>query len=250
MNDSVLIEVCVESALDGYRAAEAGADRIELNSGLALGGLTPTAGQFQALFESVSIPIVVMLRPRNGGFVYSKSEFLVMRRDAEMLLEWGASGIVFGCLNEQQQVDAEQVQTLVKIAADRETVFHRAFDCLNQQVEVAKQLIDLGVTRILTSGGCETAIEGTPQLRLLQSEVGEQIEILPAAGIRAANATELLTQTGCRQIHGTLSQMVEDSGRGSEKEIEFVDFRSLEAKQLRRLNLTELEELISAVRSC
>jgi copper homeostasis protein len=94
----VLLEVAAASVEDALAAQEGGADRLELNAALALGGLTPSLGTLIEVKSAVSLPVLVMVRPRPGGFAYSEADLQVMRRDVDLALEHGADGIVFGVL--------------------------------------------------------------------------------------------------------------------------------------------------------
>ena len=109
-----LVEVCCGSAEDAINAQKGGADRIELNSSLFLGGLTPSIGELKVTRKSVDIPIMAMVRPRQGGFCYTETEYKTAVADAEALLECGADGIVFGFLNADGTVDCEKVKAFVK----------------------------------------------------------------------------------------------------------------------------------------
>ena len=91
----ILLEICCGSADDVFEAARAGADRVELNSAMFLGGLTPSVGTVREA-KRAGLPVMAMVRPREGGFCYTEHEFAAMREDAQALLEAGADGIVFG----------------------------------------------------------------------------------------------------------------------------------------------------------
>ena len=95
-----LLEICCGSFEDVKTAWQNGADRVELNSALYLGGLTPSTANLICAKEQCSIPIVTMVRPRGGGFCYSQDEYETMLLDARILLEHGADGIAFGFLTE------------------------------------------------------------------------------------------------------------------------------------------------------
>jgi len=172
-----------------------------LCSALALDGLTPSLGLAVVVGARVETPFVAMVRPRGGDFVYSGSEVSIMERDAGLLLEAGASGIVFGCLTRDRAVDDRQVDRLVSVAEGAETVFHRAFDRAAAPFEALETLVALGVTRILTSGGAPTALEGAKRIRALAERAAGRIEILPAGGIREENVEAVVRQTGCEQVH-------------------------------------------------
>ena len=200
--NQIRIEACCGSVDDCVLAAGAGVDRIELNSALFLGGLTPSYGTIQETL-SLALPVqtMVMIRPRSGGFHYTDAEFRTMCRDAELAVSLGADGLVFGSLTACGMPDEEQVRTLVGIAGTCQTVFHRAIDVCPDWRPAMELLISLGVTRILTSGQQPTALEGSQTIRAMREFACGQIEILPAGGIRHLNAAEIIEKTGCSQIH-------------------------------------------------
>jgi len=51
-----------------------------------------------------------------------------MQRDAEIALSENADGIAFGILTATGAVDVKRCRQMVKLAAGRQAVFHRAFD--------------------------------------------------------------------------------------------------------------------------
>src|SRR5262245_59743634 len=115
----VLLEVAVASVEDALTAQAGGADRLELNAALAMGGLTPSLGTLVEERAAVALPVLVMLRPRPGGFAYSVADFQVMQRDADLALQHGADGIVLGVLTAEGRVDADRCRRLVRQAAGR-----------------------------------------------------------------------------------------------------------------------------------
>ena len=197
----ILLEICCGSVADATEAEAGGADRVELCSALYLGGLTPSAGTILEAAASLSIPFVVMLRPRPGGFCYSAAEFRVMLRDAETALAHGAAGVVFGVLHEQGTVDADRCREIIRLAGGRTTVFHRAFDVTPDPLATLDQLVDLGVSRILTSGQRADSLAGASLIRDLRHRADGRIEILPGGGIDGENVEQVVRQTGCDQIH-------------------------------------------------
>lgn len=199
-----LIEICCCSADDAITAARNGADRIELNTSIECGGLTPSIGMLETVKAHVSTPVIAMIRPRTGGFCYTSFEFESMKRDAQRLLDCGADGIAVGILNEDGTFDLERMKEMVNIAKGqgREVVCHRAFDVSADLAVSAQQMIDLGVTRILTSGGCARCLEGgLEQINALYHQFGDQIEWLACGSIRPNNLAEILAQTDVRQLH-------------------------------------------------
>jgi copper homeostasis protein len=147
----ITVEVCCGSVDDVIQAKEAGAARVELNSCLFLGGLTPSIGEVRTA-KKVDIEIMAMVRPRGGGFCYTGSEFETMLADTEALINEGVDGIVFGILKQDGNLDEKRCAQIMKIIGNKKSVFHRAIDVVPDWRIVLDALIDLGVTRILTSG--------------------------------------------------------------------------------------------------
>lgn len=210
----IRVEVCTGSIGGSLAAWKAGASRIELNSGLETGGLSPSRGTVRIVLGEIPIPVVAMVRPRTGNFIYSRMEKKAMIEDAEAFLALGASGVAAGALLPDGGIDSEFVGLLRRSAGDSQLVFHRAFDLASDPMETATVLRDLGVDRILTSGGEATAWQGRKQIRRLVDEFNGGIEILPGAGISAENAAEIVRFTGCSWIHGSFSSSSERKPAG------------------------------------
>jgi len=197
------LEVCVES-LDGALAAEqGGAHRIELCSRLDVGGLTPDAALRERVLSSVSIPVHLMIRPRAGDFVYDAAEFETMRTQLSEARDSGAAGVVFGLLGANGRIDCERTAALIDLARPRAVTFHRAFDELVDPLAGLDTLIELGVERVLTSGGASTAPEGADMLRRLVERAAGRIVVMAGGGVRAHNAARLLAESGVPELHGS-----------------------------------------------
>ncbi|MAI70986.1 MAG: copper homeostasis protein CutC [Rhodopirellula sp.] len=205
-----VLEACVASVADAVAAAQSGADRLELNVGIELGGLTPTVGLLEQVKDAVDLPVLVMLRPRAGGFCYSALEKRVMVRDAHVFMERGADGVVIGALAENGLIDHELIERIREVCQERELVFHRAFDLLRKQSEGLEKLIELDVDRVLTSGGEASALAGAGGILELVKIANGRISILPGGGVRAATVVEMLQKTGCTQVHGTFKVLKTD----------------------------------------
>ncbi len=207
-----MLEICCGSYYDAVQAASGGAKRIELNSGLHLGGLTPSLGTLELVKEHCDIQIAAMVRPRGGGFCYCSEDFEVMERDARLLASHGADAVVFGCLNPDASIHREQSERLISIIHEcgKEAVFHRAFDCTRSPYQSIELLIALGADRVLTSGLAAKAADGAGLLKELQENYGEQIEILAGSGIHAGNARKLMDDTGITQVHSSCKDWITD----------------------------------------
>jgi copper homeostasis protein len=221
MSTRTLLEIGVASVDDAVAAVAAGADRLELNSALSLGGLTPSAGLFSEVRRRVKVPLIAMVRPRAGGFAYSDSDFEVMLHDAKALISAGADGIAFGILTARDEVDVERCRKLRETCGNRETVFHRAFDLTPQPLATLDCLFDLGFRRVMTSGQAESAALGTDLIADLVRHVAGRIEVLPAGGINHQSVGEIVTRTGCDQIHAGLRAVSRDTSAAARPGIRF-----------------------------
>ena len=217
----ILLEICCGSAEDAIEAANGGADRVELCSALFLGGLTPSLGSLVEAKQRTQVPVIAMNRPRQAGFCYSATEFAVMERDAELLLERGADGIVFGILNADGTVDVKRTRALRQRIGARPAVFHRAFDVTPDPFRALEELIDLGITRVLTSGQKNSAPEGSGLIKQLLERAEGRIEMLPGAGITVENVRQLLERTGCAQVHLTAFSEQQDPSTLANADIYF-----------------------------
>jgi copper homeostasis protein len=200
---NILLEIIASTVDDCLTAESGGADRIELCAAIGTGGLTPSLGTLIEAKKRVRIPLMAMVRPRSGGFGYSEADFATMQRDASLLLEHGADGIVFGILDSHGTVDTKRCGKLLGLAGGRQTVFHRAFDVVPDPVLALDELIDCGFTRVLTGGQKKTAFEGRDLIRKLIDQARGRIEVLAGGGVRAPNVRQLLETTGCTQVHMT-----------------------------------------------
>jgi copper homeostasis protein len=217
----VLLEVPVASVEDALAAQAGGADRLELNAALPLGGLTPSLGTLIEVKAAVALPVLAMIRPRPGGFAYGQADLRVMQRDADLALRHGADGIVFGILTADGRVDGDRCRCLLRQAGDRAAVFHRAFDVTPDPYDALEQLIDLGFRRVMTSGQEETAYNGAALIAGLIRRSGGRIEVLPAGGINRFTAADVVARTGCDQVHASLRTRREDRSVAARPQVSF-----------------------------
>jgi copper homeostasis protein len=216
MEKPILLEIIASSLDDAKAAVDGGADRLELCSALALGGLTPTLGTLEAIKAELDIRVMCMIRPREGGMAYSEGEYAVMLRDAESLLQSGADGLVFGFLSSDGEVDINRCRGFLdrvgEVAAGRpvDTVFHRAFDVVAHPDRALEEIIGLGITRILTSGRAPEATEGTAEIRRYVEQAKGRIEILPGGGIDLFSVERIVTESKVDQVHLYVTDELED----------------------------------------
>jgi copper homeostasis protein len=217
----VLLEICCGSIDDAIEAEKGGADRVELCSALFLGGLTPSVGTIQEAKRRLKIPVMVMVRPRGGGFAYSEAEFASMERDAEAAVANGADGVVFGILRSDGGIDIPRCRRIRQLIRGRQAVFHRAFDVTPDPFEALEQLVDIGFTRVLTSGQRDSVPEGVELIKELIERARDRIEVLPGGGIQAWNMKEIVGRIGCRQVHLTAWTAMHDTSTQARPGITF-----------------------------
>ncbi len=198
---SLVVEICADSVGSAIVAEASGAGRIELCSALSEGGVTPSAGLIEAVRSNTGIKVNVLIRPRSGDFLYSDSEFSVMRRDIEIAGESGADGIVTGILNRDGTIDIERTALLAEYASPMSLTFHRAFDLCRDARKGLEDVIATGAERILTSGQAKSAIEGAPLIRSMIGWAAGRIIIMPGGGIDEYNIGLLATGTGAMEYH-------------------------------------------------
>jgi len=207
MTNNILVEACVDSVASCVAAERGGAHRLELCDALFDGGTTPSIGMIAACKEAVSIPVVVMIRPRGGGFVYSDEERDVMRRDVVAAREIGADGVVIGGHQPDGTIDAALVRSFVEAAHDLPVIFHRAFDYTRDLEESLETLVACGVQRILTAGGTSTAAEGASMLGRLVRRAGSRMVVMAGGGVREENVAGIISQSGVREVHVRLTRL-------------------------------------------
>ncbi len=204
--NSVFFELCVES-LAAARAAQAGgADRIELCSDLACGGLTPRPELAAEIVSELAIPVHVLIRPRPGNFAFSEPEYDLMRRQLEEAKMAGASGVALGVLLADGTVDLERSRELVELARPMDVTFHRAFDETPDLREALERVIETGADSLLTSGGAAEVLSGAHFIATLRHLAGDRIHIIAGGGLRLENLVETVRRSGVFSLHGSLSR--------------------------------------------
>jgi copper homeostasis protein len=203
MPTPITLEICVDSPRSAEGAVRGGAHRIELCCALAEGGLTPSAGLIATVRAHVELDLYVMIRPRPGDFCYDPGEFAAMKHDIATAKELRANGVVFGILREEGSIDGPRCRELLDLARPLGTTFHRAFDMSRDLSKSLEEVIALGFDRVLTSGGEQKVQNAVTMVKLLREQAGDRIAVMIGSGINSANAAELMTQTGVREIHAS-----------------------------------------------
>lgn len=221
---TMTVEIAVQDVEGARIAHEEGADRVELCAALmGTGGLTPSFGMIQAC-SHVGVPqgVQVLIRPRGGSFVFTDEEKYVQIADVRSAILAGASGVVVGGMTEDGRIDVPFTRALAEAARNEavrcnrkvQVTYHRAFDMLDDQFAALDTLIELGFTRVLTSGGAACVPDGLGRLRELSEYAAGRIQIQAGGGV-TVDLIPALKETGVSAIHLSAKRtMTSDGGPG------------------------------------
>ncbi len=243
----VLVEVVVDSVEGAVLAAQAGAGRLELCCALGEGGLTPTPGLARGVVAAVSIPVVAMLRPRRGDFLYDEHEFAAMQQDLLSLADCGVAGFAVGILRSDASLDEERMRELCAAAGPRHVTLHRAFDVSQRPEAALEACVALGVRRILSSGQRRTALEGKDLLRRLVAQAAGRISVMAGAGVRAANVRQLVHETGVDEVHLSASAFAKSRMQWHNPHVAMGTLPAVDDDQLRVTDEREIRDLLAAL---
>lgn len=195
-------EICANSVESCIAAQDGGADRVELCAGIPEGGTTPSYGEIKTARKVLQhTRLHIIIRPRGGDFLYSKLELERMVEDIKISKKLGADGVVFGCLKADGNIDIEACHMLMEHTKGLNVTFHRAFDQCQEPEKALEQLVELGFTRILTSGQMATAAEGVNLLNRLNLQADGRIAILAGCGINEKNIRNIFENTQIHEFH-------------------------------------------------
>lgn len=197
------IEVCIDNLESLHLAIEGGANRIELCSSLALGGLTPSFGMMKQAARISSIPVYAMIRPRQGDFLYDEDDMESMLYDIDSAAEAGLQGIVFGILTAEGKVDIQKCARIVNHAKlnGLGVTFHRAIDQCQDYRQALEDIIELGCERVLTSGLASNALAGADVITDMVQLADGRLSIMAGAGVSSDNVETIVTQTLVKEVH-------------------------------------------------
>jgi copper homeostasis protein len=220
-------------------AESQGADRIELCANPHEGGTTPSYGMIAVAKENTSIQLFPIIRPRGGDFLFSQLEFQSMIADVEQCEQLGCDGVVIGMLVEDGRVDVDRCAELIRYAGAMQVTFHRAFDRVKDPMRSLEEIIDLGCTRILTSGLHPNVELGQEMLRALVDAAGNRITIMPGSGVRSNNILELAKFTGAKAFHSSArsarASSMEYTNPDMDETLDSVSIDASEVAELRRI---------------
>ena len=207
-----ILEVCIDSLASARSAIRGGADRLELCSALALGGLTPYTALLHQIREESDTPIRCLIRPRPGDFLYGPEEIDLMARQIHELKQAGSDGFVIGCLTENGDLDAVSMEPLIDAASGCELTLHRCIDLSRNPQDTYLQAAELGIDTVLTSGAKNNCIHGIPTIETLLNlrDLCNGPEVLIGAGVNSENIQILINALpkACA-FHASCKELIE-----------------------------------------
>jgi copper homeostasis protein len=199
----MLLEACVDSLPQALLAEAGGAHRIELCSRLDLDGLSPDRDTIEQALRLLKIPVKIMIRPREGDFIFSEEEIREMEREIAWCKNAGVREIVLGASLPSGALDIATLSRLTAAAEPMTVTIHKAIDLSPDPLAGLESLRPIAnITHILTSGKQATALEGTPLLREMIRAAGERFVILVAGKVTWENLEEVSKATGAVEFHG------------------------------------------------
>ena len=182
-----LLEICVDSLASARIAIAAGADRLELCSALAVGGLTPYTALLRQIRAESDIPVRCLMRHRAGDFLYSPEELELLRLQILELKAAGSNGFVIGCLTPDGRLDKEAMVPLIEAAGGLGLTLHRCIDVSADPEQTYLDAMSLGIDTVLTSGAAPSCSAGLETIRSLIAlrDAHSGPEVLIGAGVNA-----------------------------------------------------------------
>lgn len=239
-------ELCAYSVEACLCAARLGVNRVELCASPAEGGVTPSVATIERVARIEGLDVSVMIRPRGGDFLYSDEEFQTMLRDIEHAREAGATGVVFGLLTAEGDVDVERTRALVEAARGMESTFHRAVDMTRDYERAIEAVIEAGCCRILTSGGYDKAIDGKDNIRRAVEISSGRIEIMAGSGVLASNAAQLAA-VGVDALHFSAKRMVAGGMKYRNPRISMGGSSAVDEYAIRSVDENEVNEILKLI---
>lgn len=223
----LIIENCAGDVPSCLEAERGGASRIELCAALSEGGTTPSYGTVATALRHCHLPIIPIIRPRSGDFLYTETEIDVMLEDIRVLRRLGVAGFSLGALTPDGDLDEELCRRLIREAEGLPVTLHRAFDRAASLEVSLEQAVALGFACILTSGGTPSSLDSLDQIHSLVEQADGRICIMAGSGITADNARRVVQSTGVSAIHGTFARL-----RGSSMRLSSTPFPDSSVAQI------------------
>ena len=241
------LEICVFSVESAISAQKAGADRVELCSGFAEGGLTPSAGTIRLVRKLLNIQCFVMIRPRGGDFCYSDTEIEQMHRDIEYAKSCGADGVVLGVLQPNGHVNITRTRELVQNAAPLQVTFHRAFDLVVNPFRALDDIVVCGCCRILTSGLKATALDGLDTIRKLVDYSARRIDIMAGSGVHPDNVQNFIN-AGVDAVHFSAKKLIPSKMKFRNKYVPIMQADAMSDYDLIAVDEDKIRKMVEIIR--
>ena len=243
----IKIEVCANSLQSAINAQKGGAQRVELCANLYEGGTTPSMGEISLARKLLQIELNVLIRPRGGDFLYSKNEIEIIKCDVLNCKNLCVDGVVFGFLKPNGNIDIELTKEITALARPMSVTFHRAFDmCINPE-QALEELIEIGIDKVLTSGGQNKAIEGLEPINKLIKLANNRIIIMPGSGIRANNISEIIEKTGAKEFHLSERKILSSKMTFRKEQIFMGGLKQIPEYEIRVIDTELIQEIVNKV---
>jgi len=212
----VLLEVAIGHERDVPGAVEGGADRLHVVGPSAEGpALSPEIATVSAVCRDTDVPVFVLLR-LNDTWTTTGGELTRLVGLAEDYLAVGATGVSFGFLDADLEIDTEVCTLLANSLAHVPWTFHDAVDDTLDPRRAWRALLGLpGLVHVRSAGSPRGMGEGYDDLQatadadpavaaLLMPGGGLRAEHVPwlvGAGVRAFHLDEQLRPGGSRKAY-------------------------------------------------
>jgi copper homeostasis protein len=178
-----------------------GVDRLELCSQRDQEGLTPEDAMVECALRSRQQGhprLMVMLRPDSDDTLCSEHKLKSVTDAVRLWKNEGVDGFVIGFAEVSHQtgnleIAHEWLQAVMKLAPQKEWVFHRLVDRLPDPLQSLKLLETIGFRRILSSGGAPSAFKGWENLMAWQAAC-PGLELLAGGGLRSGPVQDLMNR--------------------------------------------------------
>lgn len=204
-------ELCANGYQSIVNGIEGGADCAELCEALEVGGVTPSYGTLMLCRDAARHITRVLIRCRPGNYIYNDDEVAIMCEDIKTVKSLGYEGVVIGALNKNGDLDVPAIKKMMAAGEGLKFTFHRAIDACNNPLDAMETLISLGFDKVLTSGCKPTAYEGIDMIREFQTLFGDRINIMAGGGINEKNVERIITATGVKNVHASLTSYLPDN---------------------------------------
>ena len=196
-------EVCVDNLDNAVKAFNKGANRIEFCSNLNEDGLTPKTEDLISIKKIVQCPIRVMVRPHSRSFVYSEQDLKEMKKTINLCNQHNFDGVVFGCLDENMELDIKKIKYLTDLSKPLKVIIHKAIDLTSSTLNSLKQLIEIKqINGVLSSGGADNAEHGLDNLKKMIAISPPEFEVISAGKITNENLDYLHEKIQGKFYHG------------------------------------------------